>query len=306
MTRAARRPGGRALPYAFLAPAVVFFVLFIVLPIAYTAYLSLRRVRVSGLGLGRSARREIWVGLDNYRDAVTDPELWSGTLRVLGYGALLVPTMLGLALLFALLLDRQRVALRRFSRISIFLPYAIPAVVATVLWGFLYAPALSPFQYLLDLVGGPQLAALGPDWLLISVANIGLWGGVGFNMIVIYTALRAISPDIYDSAKLDGCGEVALALRVKVPLVVPALIMTALFTVIATLQVFSEPTALRPLTNALPSTWTPLMKVYSDAFERDDIYSAAATSILIAVVTLVVSLGFLRLVSARAFAQEQR
>jgi multiple sugar transport system permease protein len=69
--------------------------------------------------------------------------------------------------------------------------------------------------------------------------------------------------------------------------------------------VFSEPTTLKPLTNSLPSTWTPLMKIYTDAFVNDDIYSAAATSIIIALITLVFSLGFLRLVQSRAFGQEQ-
>jgi multiple sugar transport system permease protein len=213
--------------------------------------------------------------------------------------------MLGLALLFALLLDRPRIGMRRLSRISIFLPYAIPGVVASVLWGFLYLPAVSPFQFLLDKIGGPQVNPLGSNLVLFAVVNIGLWGGVGFNMIVIFTALRAIPPEIYESARLDGCTELQIALRIKVPLVMPALIMTSVFTVIATLQVFSEPTTLKPLTNSLPSTWTPLMKVYTDAFVNDDIYSAAATSIIIALITLVFSLGFLRLVQSRAFGQEQ-
>jgi multiple sugar transport system permease protein len=292
-------------PYAFLAPAVIMFSLFILLPIGYTGYLSLRRVKVSGLGLGRGARKEIFAGLANYREALGDHELWHGALRVLGYGAILVPVMLGLALLFALLLDRPRIALRRSSRISIFLPYAIPGVVASVLWGFLYLPAVSPFQFLLDRIGGPEVNPLGANLVLFAVVNIGLWGGVGFNMIVIFTALRAIPPEIYESARLDGCTELQIALRIKVPLVMPALIMTSVFTVIATLQVFSEPTTLKPLTNSLPSTWTPLMKVYTDAFVNDDIYSAAATSIIIALITLVFSLGFLRLVQSRAFGQEQ-
>jgi multiple sugar transport system permease protein len=195
--------------------------------------------------------------------------------------------------------------MRRLSRISIFLPYAIPGVVASVLWGFLYLPAVSPFQFLLDKIGGPQVNPLGSNLVLFAVVNIGLWGGVGFNMIVIFTALRAIPPEIYESARLDGCTELQIALRIKVPLVMPALIMTSVFTVIATLQVFSEPTTLKPLTNSLPSTWTPLMKVYTDAFVNDDIYSAAATSIIIALITLVFSLGFLRLVQSRAFGQEQ-
>jgi multiple sugar transport system permease protein len=136
------------------------------------------------------------------------------------------------------------------------------------------------------------------------VANIALWGGVGFNMIVIYTALRAVPPELYESARMDGASEMQLALRIKIPLVTPSLIMTAVFSIIATLQVFSEPTTLAPLTNSIPSTWTPLMKIYRDAFTRNDLYSAAATSLLLALMILVVSFGFMRLVQSRAFGQE--
>lgn len=292
-----RSPRPRLVPYVFLAPAIVLFGLLVLLPIGYTAYLSLHRTKVTGLGLGKGARTEVFAGLSTYRAALSNPELWRGALRVLGYGAILVPTMLGLALLFALLLDRPRVRLARFSRLSIFLPYAVPGVVASVLWGFLYLPTLTPLP-LPDNV-------LGPDLLLFAVANIGLWGGVGFNMVVILTALRAIPPEIYESARLDGCGERQLAVRIKIPLVLPALIMTSVFTVIATLQVYTEPTTLAPLTNSLPSTWTPLMKIYADAFVLGDIYSAAATSIVIAVVTLAFSLLFLRFVAGRAFSGEQ-
>ncbi len=293
----AARPGRRAVPYAFLAPAIVLFTLLVLLPIGYTVYLSLHRAKVSGLGLGVGARTEVFAGLDTYREALANPEFWGGVLRVLGYGAILVPTMLGLALLFALLLDRPKVRFARFSRIAIFLPYAVPGVVATVLWGFLYLPALTPLPMPANL--------LEPDLLLFAVLNIGLWGGVGFNMMVIVTALRAIPAEIYESARLDGASEWQVALRIKTPLVMPALIMAGIFTVIATLQVYTEPTTLAPLTNAMPSTWTPLMKVYSDAFARGDIYAASATSIVIAAATLIFSLIFLRVVGKRAFAGEE-
>ncbi len=81
--------------------------------------------------------------------------------------------------------------------------------------------------------------------------------------------------------------------------------MTFVFSMIATLQVFAEPTTLKPLTNTISSTWTPLMKVYRDAFTRDDIYSAAATSVVIAAATFLLSFGFLRLMQNRAFSQEK-
>jgi multiple sugar transport system permease protein len=304
--RAAVGAGGgrRAAPYAFLAPAVILFVLFLVLPIGYAAYLSLQKIQVSGLGLGRGARQEVFAGLANYRAAVTDGDLWSGALRVLAYGGLLLPVMLGLALLFALLLDSSRSGLRRVSRISIFLPYAVPAVLGSMLWGFLYLPAMSPLNHVLARLGLPEPNLLGTDTVFFSVVNIALWGGVGFNMIVLYTALRAIPRELYESARIDGCTEIQLALRIKVPLLLPAIIMTSLFSMIATLQVFSEPITIRSLTNSITSTWTPLMKVYADAFALDDIYSAAATSVLIAAITLVISFSFLRLVQRRAFGQE--
>nr|WP_240797218.1 hypothetical protein [Streptomyces sp. F001] len=65
-------------------------------------------MQVSGLGLGAGARKEVWAGLENYTDAFTDSELLDGALRVLGYGCIVVPVMLGLALLFALMLDSRR------------------------------------------------------------------------------------------------------------------------------------------------------------------------------------------------------
>jgi multiple sugar transport system permease protein len=302
----ASRPGvTAAIPYAFLSPALVLFTLFLLLPIVYTGYLSLRTERVSGLGLGAGARRVGFAGLENYRVAVTDAELWRGALRVLLYGGVLVPTMLGLALLFALMLDARRVGARRFSRLAIFLPYAVPGVIATLLWGFLYLPRVSPFQYLLRELGADTVDVMNPTSIYFSLANIALWGGVGFNMIVMFTALRAIPAELYESARMDGATELQIALRIKVPMITPALVLTGVFSTIATLQVFSEPTTLAPLTNSLSSTWTPLMKIYRDAFTRNDIYSAAATSIVLALVTLVLSFGLLRLLQARAFGHER-
>ncbi|QYC42911.1 sn-glycerol-3-phosphate transport system permease protein UgpA [Nonomuraea coxensis DSM 45129] len=286
-----------AWPYLFLTPAVVLFTLFLAVPIGYTFHLAMRRTKVSGLGLGKGARREVFVGFDNFSAALADAELWQGWLRVLGYGALVLVVMLGLALLFALLLDSARVRLARFSRIAIFLPYAVPGVAATLLWGFLYLPSLSPIRSVLD------ADLLGATTVTYSMANVAVWGGTGFNMLVLYTTLRAIPRDLYEAARLDGASELQIAVRVKIPILTPAIILTTVFSIIATVQVFTEPTTLRPLTNTISSTWSPLMKVYRDAFITGDLYSAAATSIVIAAVSLVLSFGFLRVVRNHAFGE---
>ncbi|TDC72116.1 carbohydrate ABC transporter permease [Streptomyces hainanensis] len=300
MTRRRSAYGARRrAPYAFLAPAVVLFLLFFALPIGYAIWLSLHRIEVQGLGLGSGARSEVWAGLGNYADALGDSELLASALRVLGYGLIVIPVMLGLALLFALLLDAERVRGRRVGRLVIFLPYAVPGIIAGMLWGFLYLPSVSPLHHVLDSVGlsAPDLLSGGP--LYVAMANIAVWGGTGFNMIVIYTSLRAIPAEIYEAARLDGCSQLQIALRIKIPMVAPALVLTFFFSVIATLQVFNEPTTLRPLTNSIPTTWSPMMKVYQDAFRGGDIHAAAATAVVIAVVTLALSFAFLRVANSR-------
>jgi multiple sugar transport system permease protein len=301
-----RRTAARLVPYAFLAPGIVMFVAFLLVPIGYTVWASLQKVKVSGLGLGRGGRTLVFAGFENYRNVLSDSEFWDSVLRALLYGAILVPAMLGLALLFALLLDWPWTRLRRFARIAIFLPYAVPSVIASLLWGFLYLPAVSPLHYVLDQLGLPEPDLLAPDTIMGSIANIGVWGGVGFNMLVLFTALRAIPGELYESARMDGCNEFQIAWRIKMPQIVPAIVMTTIFATITTLQVFAEPTTLRPLTNSLSTTWSPLMKIYRDAFARNDIHDAAAASVVLALATLVVSFGFLRLVQSRAFAQEHQ
>ncbi|MBD5381160.1 carbohydrate ABC transporter permease [Clavibacter sepedonicus] len=287
-----------------LAPGIILFALFMLAPIVYTLMLSFQRKQVVGLGLGSGGSTTVFAGLDNYAGALGDPEFAASVGRVLLYGLILIPCMLGLALLFALLLDSRRSRATGFSRVAIFLPYAVPAVISSLLWGFLYLPAVSPFYYLADLVGWDAPEVLSSGLIMFGIANIALWGGVGFNMIVMYTSLKAVPTEIYEAARIDGASEVQVALRIKIPIITPSLIMTGLFSIIATLQVFAEPTTLRPLTNTLSTSWTPLMKIYRDAFTRDDIYSAAASSIVIAGATFLVSFLFLRVVQKRAFGQE--
>ncbi len=214
------------------------FLAFLAAPIGYTLYLSFRATKVSGLGLGLKSRHEVWAGLSNFRQALSDPEFLAGVGRVGRYGLLLVPTMVALALLFALLLDSHRSRACGFSRISISLPYAVPAVIASLLWGFLYLPDVSPFVFLMQKVGITSPDILSSGGIIFAVANIALWGGTGFNMIVLYTSLKAIPVDLSEAARIDGASEIQIAWRIKIPMVMPSLVMTFIFSMIATLQVF--------------------------------------------------------------------
>jgi multiple sugar transport system permease protein len=298
---AQRRTAPRLAPYAFVTPAIILYALVLLIPIGYTIYLSLEKTQVSGLGLGAGARRQVFAGLGNYSSAITDQAFDSSLLRVAIYSLILVPVMLGLALLFALLLDARRVRFQRFSRLSIFLPYAVPTVIASLLWGFLYLPTVSPFPTVLGKIGLSMPNLFATHVVLLSVANIGVWGGTGFNMIVMYTALRAVPSELYEAARIDGASQWQVALRIKIPMIAPALVLTGVFSLIATLQVFNEPQTLYPLTNTISQEWMPLMRVYSLAFNDNNSYQAAALSVIIAAVMFVGSFFLLRISNKRVF-----
>jgi multiple sugar transport system permease protein len=299
-SRSRLRP--RVAPWLFLAPAIVLAAGLMFAPLVYAVVLSLqgRKVPASGIGVAT----DVFVGLDNYVAALTNPALLSSFLRMLGYALLAVPLTMGLALVFALLLDNLSTRFARFSRISIFIPYAVPGVIAALMWGFMYLPGVSPVGELFTAWGWPVPDPLNGGSVLLSVANVSIWGGIGFNMVILYTSLRGLPQEIYDSARLDGCTEVQLALRIKLPLILPGVILTGLFTIIGALQVFSEPNMMMTLTNAITSDWVPMMLVYRDAFVTNDLHGASASAIVITAVTMIASLGLLRLLRNRAFGNE--
>jgi multiple sugar transport system permease protein len=287
-------------PYLFSTPAVLLNVVVTLIQVGYTIWMSFRAFRLEGSGIG-GQRVDVFAGFDNYASVFGDPEMAAGFLRLLIYGAIAVPLTLGLALLFALLLDVPAVRAKRFSRTAIFVPYAVPGIVAALMWGFMYLPSTSPFSYITRAAGLGSIPFLENPGLFGSLANIAIWGGVGFNMIIIYTSLRSIPAELYESARLDGANEVQIALRIKVPLTRPALILTAVFSLIGTLQLYGEPTTLKPLTSQITQTWAPLMTIYRDAFMTDNLPAAAAASTVLALGTLIVSAFVLWVSSRRKF-----
>lgn len=285
---------GRA-PLLFLLPFLVPFVLFYVLPIAYAVWRSLHKITRSGGIFG--APQEEFAGLSQFRNVFHDADFLSSVLRVLLFGVVQIPVMLGGALVLALLLDSTIARFKRFFRISFFLPYAIPGVIAALIWGFIYSPNLSPIVAALNKV------SINPDFLssshvLWSIANVVTWTYMGYNMLIIYSALQAIPHDIYEAAKLDGAGNWAIATRIKIPSVLPAIILTAVFSIIGTLQLFTEPIVFSKIATTITSTYTPNMVVLNASQNNYDY--AAALSVTLAVTTFVLSFAFLKITQRRA------
>jgi multiple sugar transport system permease protein len=273
------KPRGSLLPILLVAPAVILLLLFTIAPAVYAVILSFLQVKVGGGLLGAGGTVEVFAGFANYISTLADPEFWAGIGRMLIVAVIGVPLTIFFSALFALCLDAKRARLVGVTRLAIFLPYAVPGVVASLLWGFMYLPATSP-------IGGKVIDYFGTTGIFFSVANVAVWGVVGFNMVILYTAVRSLPKDLFEAAELDGASEYQIAVRIKLPLIAPAITMVALFSVIGALQLFNEPTTLKPLANAISSTWVPLMRVYTDAFVNNSIYEGAATSFILIIMTV--------------------
>ncbi|MEV1168544.1 sugar ABC transporter permease [Nonomuraea sp. NPDC049784] len=279
---AAPRARRAAAGYLFIAPFMVVFVAMLVVPLAYAGYLSLFKQQLIG--------GTTFVGLDNYVRALTDERLLGGVLRVAEFFLIQVPLMLLLGLLFALALDSGMLWLSRFIRLGIFVPYAVPSVVAALMWGYLYGPEFGPIAQLAGSLGLPAPKLLGGDLMLGSLANIVTWEFAGYNMIILYAALRAIPSELYEAAAVDGAGAWRTAWSVKIPALRPALMMALIFSVIGSFQLFNEPQLMQRLApNVIDSAYTPNLYAYSLAFTSQDLNYAAAVSFLLGLVIVVVS-----------------
>src|ERR1700729_2200807 len=286
-------------PVMFLGPFGVLFALFFLLPIGYAIYESFFKVYVSGLGLGPNSTTTVFAGLSNYTQAFSDPSFRQGVGRVLLFGAVQIPVMLVFATILALLLDSVAVRFRRFFRLAFFLPCGIPGVIAAILWSFLYLPGLSPIVAALHGAGFGTVNFLGTNSVLWSIANIVTWEYTGYNMLIIYAGLQAIPADLYEAARLDGASEWKVATRIKLPLVTSSLVLTGVFSIIGTLQLFSEPQVLRAITDNISSSYPPNLLAYTQAFTANNPNYAAAIAVVLAIGTFILSFGFLRLVQRR-------
>jgi multiple sugar transport system permease protein len=288
-------------PYLFLTPFMVLFLLFFILPIIYAIYQSLYKSQRSGLGLG--AATVSFNGLSNYVDVVRDPNFYTSVGRVLLYGVVQIPVMLGIALLLALLLDSATAHFKPFFRVAYFIPFAIPGIIAALLWAFFYQPVFSPIDKGFQSLGLPQPDFLGPNTVLWSIANIAVWTYAGYNMLILYAALQAVSPEIYESARIDGCSGFRLAWSIKIPLILPALVLTFIFSIIGTLQLFAEPQVMSAISNNISTSYTPVFYAYTTAFANNNYYYAAALSVVLAVVTAILSFSVLRVTQRQAGVQ---
>jgi multiple sugar transport system permease protein len=275
---------GASLTFPFLAG----FALFVIVPVGMALRESVFAAKSTG-GLGFGGEAVTFVGLDNFAEGLQDPVFWGGMLRVFVYALVTVPLTQLLSLACALLLDaaRRRTAAR--FRVVLLLPYMVPGIIATMIWLFQYSPAVGPLSDFFRLFG-LELNFYSGDLIWLSIGNMALWGALGFNMLILYGALQSVPHEIFEAARLDGAGELRIAMSIKVRFVRGPLVLTSLLSIIGTLQLFNEPLLFRAVTpETITKDFTPAMMIYNQAFQVGDLSYATALSVILAAVVGVAS-----------------
>ena len=268
--------------WKFMWPFALVFVFVFIIPIMYAIYISFFQKRMIG---GTQ-----FVGFANYIRLFHDQQFCSAVGRVALFTVVQVPIMLFLAAAMALALDSMKLHGTKFFRISTFLPYAVPAVVSTLIWGFMYGAKYG-------LVGsfngffGTHLDMLSPSVLLASIGNIVTWEFTGYNMLIFYSSLSTIPHSLYEAASIDGASEWQIIKSIKLPELKGSLAITVIFSIIGSFQLFNEPSIMQNMVpgNAISTYYTPNMYAYNLSFAGNQSNYAAALAITMAVITMAIA-----------------
>ena len=168
--------------WLFLAPFLLVALFFLVGPLVYALFLSTQTDTLVG-GVE-------FVGITNYITSLTDPVFLEGVKRVIIFGVIQIPIMLTLSTIGALILDVVNSRLARTFRLIAFMPYAVPGVVAALMWGFLYSKSFGPFVSIFEFLGFDNFNFFVPSVFIYSMSNVITWAWTGYNMIIIYSALQ--------------------------------------------------------------------------------------------------------------------
>jgi multiple sugar transport system permease protein len=278
--------------WLFMSPFLLAAFAFLVAPLGYALYLSTQTDTLVG------GVEFVW--FENYKASLTDPIFIDGVRRVLVFGLIQIPIMLSLSIMGALMIDTIQTKLARVFRLIAFMPYAVPGVVAALMWGFLYSKSFGPFVGIFEGLGAKDFNFFIPSVFIYSMANIVTWAWTGYNMIIIYSALQGLPREMYEAAIVDGASQIQIAFRVKIPAIKNAILLTLIFTIIGTMQIFTEPKVLARYTNAVSLGYTPNIYSFNLAFSQSQFNYSAAVSFTLALVVFVITAVVLTVTRRRA------
>lgn len=258
--------------YAFVAPALIFMGLFVLLPFGVGLWQSLFT------GFGQNLR---YVGLQNYIEIFSNPRFWNSLVVTVGFTAISSGVSGFLGFIAANWLVRRKVRFGQMFTSLIFLPYVVTPAIATLVWQYMFDRRFGILNAALSSVGIDGIAWLGtPAMAFASLVFVQVWFTVGYNMVIFSSGLQAIPVDYYESAAMDGASERQLTVFITLPLIVPTLVLVLVLSLLA--GFVNSFVIAQILTDGGPfrATEVLMLYIYKTAFEGFDIPKANALTLI--------------------------
>lgn len=265
--------------YSFLLPFAVFFITFTLIPIGYVFYLSLHD------GNFLQAHFD-WVGLKNFKDVLESPDFRKAFVNTFIYMLIEVPVSQILAIFIAMLI-RKKTKFTHFCEIVYFMPMLLSMVVASVLISYILSNN-GPLSLLFKVLGLKPISWLNGSFSAkIAIMILELWKGGTFFIFVYMSAMRSVSGDCLESAKIDGANVVQESIYVMLPLIRNAIILCVTMNTIWQFQIFES---VYMLTNGGPlgATQTVIYEIYQYSFKYYRVGLGAAASLVFLLVILII------------------
>ena len=297
-----KRTGNPIVPYLFVAPHLLFFMVFVGYPFFYGLYISFFQYDF----LRPDATN--FVFLENYAklftpDSVQFPVFWNALGNTVEFVFLSVPPLIIIPLILAVLLN-TKVPGRNFFRGIYFAPWVLSAAVVGLLGFWMFQSQGGLLNYYLIQMGieAPRWLSSMP-WAWVSILLITIWWTVGFNMIIILAALQDIPAHLYESAAIDGANSWRQFVSITLPLLRPVMVFVIVITIIASFNLFAQPffmTGGGPAQATGGGATEPVMlRIYREGFERNQLGTAASMSFLVATIMILFSYTNFRLFRTR-------
>ncbi|HCI29929.1 MAG TPA: sugar ABC transporter permease [Fervidobacterium sp.] len=276
----------------FIGPSVVLLMIFLVAPIFISLFMSFTNFNVYAMTDWSRAK---FVGFDNFVELFQDELFWKALWNTFYCLIIALPVTVGLALLGAVLLNRETTKFKAFFKTSFFLPFVTNTVAISIVWTWIFNPNYGLLNWFLGLFGieGPNWLG-DPKWAMPSIIILVVWKAVGYNAILFLAGLQNIPSYLYEAAELDGASSVQKFLHITLPMLRPTTVFATTMMIIGYLQLFEEPYMLTG-GGPLNSTLSVVLYLYRQGFKFFRLGYASSIAVILFLLIVLLTLVRLRL-----------
>lgn len=268
--------------YFMVAPTIIGLIVLNIIPIFQTFYMSFFKSGAFGKG-------NIFIGLDNYRTLIADPQVGYAIRNTLVYTCSVVPITMVLALLLAVFLNGKLKG-KNIYRTIYFIPMVAAPAAVTMVWKWLFNYQFGLINHALEAIGLEKVNWIdNPDVAMISIVIIGVWSSLGYSMVLLLAGLQEIPKDYYEAANLDGASPMQQLFRITIPLLSPQLFFVMVTSIITAMQVFDIVYMMIDVTSpSYDRTVSLVYLFYNNSFKYSNKgYGSAIVMVLLAIIMII-------------------